>query len=94
MSKDIQIEPETAASDRAVTASPAPEKQADPIPVAETSVRELRPAQSDGKPVLSLLLAISLAIVVYFAVQSTGSVVPQVVVVAQVGGGGVGAPYN
>ncbi len=82
MSKDIQIEPETASSNPASPAPPAPEKEADPVPVPETSVRELRPAQSDGRPVLSLLLAISLAVVVYFAVQSTASVVPQVVVVA------------
>ena len=44
--------------------------------------RDLRPAQTDGRPVLSLLLAMSLAVVVYFAVQTVGAIVPKLVVAA------------
>ena len=82
MSKDIKIEPESGSSKHVETPVPPPDQEAD-LELAEVSpVRELRPAQSDGKPVLSLLLAIALAIIVYFAVQTTGTIVPQVVLVA------------
>ncbi len=76
MSKEIQIEPENGSSNHVKT------PEADWASAEVTPVRELRPAQSDGKPVLSLLLAISLAIIVYFAVQTTSAIVPQVVMVA------------
>ena len=82
MSKDIQNEPENGSSNPVETPTSPPEKEVDLVSGAASSVRVLRPAQSDGKPVLSLLLAISLAIIVYFAVQTTGAIVPQVVVVA------------
>jgi two-component system, cell cycle sensor histidine kinase and response regulator CckA len=43
---------------------------------------DLRPEQSAGRPVLSLVLAIVLAFVVYFAAQGVGEIVPQVVTIA------------
>ena len=42
---------------------------------------DLRPGQSEGRPVLSLMLAITLAVVVFIAVQSMGGIVPQVVTI-------------
>jgi hypothetical protein len=39
------------------------------------------PGQSEGRPVLSLMLAIALAVVVFIAVQSMGGIVPQVVTI-------------
>ncbi len=48
----------------------------------DTGVRDLRPAQSEGRPVLSLLLAVVLAVAVYFAVHNIGEIVPKVVVAA------------
>lgn len=81
MSKDIKIEPESGSSDPVKEPISTPDKEAAMALGQDSSHRDLRPAQPDGKPVLSLLLAITLAIVVYFAVQTTGAIVPQFVVV-------------
>ena len=40
-----------------------------------------RPGQPEGRPVLSLMLAVALAITVFFAVQAVGEVVPQAVTI-------------
>ena len=39
------------------------------------------PDQPEGRPVLSLMLAVALAITVFFAVQAVGEVVPQAVTI-------------
>jgi two-component system cell cycle sensor histidine kinase/response regulator CckA len=74
MSKDQQIEPSEGAGENIAAAADEAARR--------SRVRDLRPAQTEGRPVLSLLLAISLAVVVYFAVQSIGAIVPKMVVAA------------
>ena len=79
MSKNIQIKPENGSANPVKESTTTPEKEPARAPDTDLSRRELRPVEPDGKPVLSLLLAITLAIVVYFAVQTTGAMVPHFV---------------
>ena len=81
MSKEIQIEPENGSEKPVRPPVSTPDREAAAAPGPASSHHDLRPAQPDGKPVLSLLLAITLAVAVYFAVQTTGAIVPQFVVV-------------
>ncbi|MGB7204894.1 MAG: response regulator [Anderseniella sp.] len=69
---------DTKASGQGTGEKPFQGKSADFV----SGARDLRPAQTEGRPVLSLLLAIALAVVVYFAVQGIGVIVPKVVVAA------------
>ena len=82
MSKDIQNEPESGSSKPVGMAAAQADSEVHAVMVEERSVGESRPAQSAGRPVLSLLLAVALAVVVYFAVQTTQTIVPQTVLVA------------
>jgi two-component system cell cycle sensor histidine kinase/response regulator CckA len=60
----------------------APSRQVAPDVVRSLPGDDIdRPAQSEGRPVLSLILAVALAITVYFAVQAVGGLVPQAVTI-------------
>ena len=70
MSKDIQTKPQNSTSTPDGDAVLPQRDELARAPDLTGTQHDLRPVEPDGKPVLSLLLAITLAIVVYFAVQT------------------------
>ncbi len=87
MGKD-KVEKQTGTSGRPVAETLVDVSDSGPSPdAAPEVVRSMpgddvdRPGQPEGRPVLSLMLAVALAITVFFAVQAVGEVVPQAVTI-------------